>query len=425
MAQPGRTRARSGKGPSNDGETPVVEAVETVPDAVTDDAVVIAPTPESEPDEMPLAEVTAIEDAPVLPSAPPIPDEIPPPVEARDPAPAARPRAPIGGLVLGGAIAAVLGAGVALALFPQGWNPADSGAMEARLALLEGRTGLDRAALDAALGSALEAGLAPLDQRLDALEGLDITGMTTRLAALEGATPATVAPVDLTPLDQRLSALETAAPDLDAALAPLAARLTRIEADLGTAARVAVEAALAEARADVQRQAGDVAAAQEGLVARTALADLAAAAETGAPAPQALALLAEAGPTPEALAPFADGIATQADLQAAFAPAARAALAAEPPPQDASAVDRFVTFLRSQTGARSLAPRAGDSADAVLSRTEALLRAGDLRGALAESLLLQGPSADAMLDWQARVETRLAALDALADLQSSLTNSGE
>ena len=38
---------------------------------------------------------------------------------------------------------------------------------------------------------------------------------------------------------------------------------------------------------------------------------------------------------------------------------------------------------------------------------------------------LQGPSADAMLDWQARVETRLAALDALADLQSSLTNSGE
>ena len=79
----------------------MAEAVETAPDTVTDDAVVIAPTPESEPDEMPLAEVTAIEDAPVLPSAPPIPDEIPPPVEARDPAPAARPRAPIGGMVLG------------------------------------------------------------------------------------------------------------------------------------------------------------------------------------------------------------------------------------------------------------------------------------------------------------------------------------
>lgn len=454
MAQPGRTRARSRKTSSDDGQTPGVETPET---AAIEDAVVVdaAPEndtaenqpPENEPpendrrvdgDEMPLAEVTAIEDAPMIAAAPPVRNDAPAPPSNASPEPPAAPpappkappaaRAPIGGMVFGGAIAAVLGAGVALALFPQGWNPVDTRGMEARLAAIEGRTGLDRAALDAALGAALEGGLSPLDQRLAALESLDITGLTNRLAALEGAAPVAVAPVDLTPLEQRLSALETAtppAPDLGPALAPLESRLARIETDLGDAARAAVDSALAAARTEVQRQAGDVAVAQASVAAQAALAELVAAAETGAPAPAALAQLAEAGPTPEALAPFADGIATLAELQAAFAPAARAALAAEPPPPDAPLVDRLMNFLRSQTGARSLAPRAGDDADAVLSRSEALLRQGDLRGALAESLLLQGPAAEAMLVWQAKVETRLAAMDALADLQSSLTNPGE
>ena len=44
---------------------------------------------------------------------------------------------------------------------------------------------------------------------------------------------------------------------------------------------------------------------------------------------------------------------------------------------------RMASFLVSQTGARSLEPREGDDADAILSRAEAALRQGDVAGARA------------------------------------------
>ncbi len=120
-----------------------------------------------------------------------------------------------------------------------------------------------------------------------------------------------------------------------------------------------------------------------------------------------------------------DGLVTQARLQDGFAPAARAALAAVLPPTDASTLDRALGFLRSQTGARSLAPRDGDDADAVLSRAEAALRAGDLQAALTEVDILTGAAAMAMADWRAQAETRLAALAALADLETQMNRDGE
>ena len=125
--------------------------------------------------------------------------------------------------------------------------------------------------------------------------------------------------------------------------------------------------------------------------ARAALAELIAAAESGEPAAEALSRLPEA---PEALAPLAEGIAPLPILQAEFAPAARAALAARPIAPDASLGERVTAFFSSQTGARSLAPREGNDVDAVLSRAEAQLRAGDLTGTLAELDLLDILSSD-------------------------------
>jgi hypothetical protein len=121
-----------------------------------------------------------------------------------------------------------------------------------------------------------------------------------------------------------------------------------------------------------------------------------------------------------ALAPFRDGLPTLAALQSAFPSTARAALAAAPPPEDAGAGARLIDFLRSQTGARSLAPRAGADTDAILSRAEAAVRQGDLAAALAELAALPPGPAAAAARWRAQAEARLAALAALADLRARL-----
>jgi len=80
-----------------------------------------------------------------------------------------------------------------------------------------------------------------------------------------------------------------------------------------------------------------------------------------------------------------------------------------------------MNFLRSQTGARSLAPRDGDDTDAVLSRAEAALRQGDLATTLTELDALTGDPAAAMAAWRAQAETRMAALAALTVLQDQFT----
>jgi hypothetical protein len=79
-----------------------------------------------------------------------------------------------------------------------------------------------------------------------------------------------------------------------------------------------------------------------------------------------------------------------------------------------------MSFLRSQTGARSLAPRAGDDPDAVLSRAEAAVRDGRLREALAELEALPPAAAAELAPWRARAEQRVEALDALDEMQARL-----
>ena len=349
------------------------------------------PSTESAPGEAaePVTDEPAAETAPGLP---------PPP-----PAPPARGGAGTGSMIAGGAIAAALGAAVVLTLLPEGWR-APRTDLEARLAALESRP-------QGLAPGALQAALAPLDQRLSALESTPA--------------PAPAPAPDLSAVEARLGALETRTTPNDPAdaIAALGQRIDALQADVVQQARSAVETALAQSRAEVQAQAAaltsreqDVAAQQARVARRAAITDLVAAAESGAPAAQALAALGDA---PAALAPLGDGLVTLSHLQDSYAPAARAALAAQPvAAQGESLGDRMLGFLRAQTGARSLTPRAGADTDSILSRAEAALRQGDLPGTITELDALTGDPAAAMAAWRAQAETRLAALAALSDLQS-------
>lgn len=311
------------------------------------------------------------------------------------------------GLILGGVVAAAIGAGATLYLLPHGWQSTDTRALEARLSALETRdtqTGLSPQDLDSAI--------APLLARLDALDAAtaspDLAAVETRLDALEsGGT-----------LDQD---------QLTEAMAPMHERLDRIEAAIETRIEAAVSQALAAAqsRQDEQVQALEVAqhdleAAQSRLEARAALSELIAAAETGAAAVMALDTLASVIELPPALDAFREGLPSLGALQDSYPSAARAALAAAPVSEESTATDRLIGFLRSQTGARSLAPRDGDDTDAILSRAEARLRAADLPGAVSEINTLPDDPAAAMAAWRAQAAARLAALEALADVQTRL-----
>jgi hypothetical protein len=113
------------------------------------------------------------------------------------------------------------------------------------------------------------------------------------------------------------------------------------------------------------------------------------------------------------LAPAGDGVPSLAALVDAFPPAARDALDASiRATMGEGALDRVSAFLRVQTGARSLEPRAGDDPDAVLSRAEAALRAGDLETTLAELTALPEAGQAAMADWIQAARTRFEAVEA-------------
>lgn len=362
------------------------------PSPATDEAPSAGQAPEPPPASDTLSEPDKhTEPAPEVTPEPPIasvaaPAE-PAPTDSRPPAPARR-----GGfaLVLGGVLAAGVGAAAVLALFPQGWQPADTGALEARIGALESREVADT----------------------------DLGPLESRIAALEEASP------DLQPLEDRLGALEA-----DETLAAFEQRIAQLEGNLTTRIDDAVDRALEGARERQTERAQALEAAEQDLAttsarleARAALAELSAAAETGQPVPGALPVLANITDLPPALDAFAAGLPQMGMLQASFADAARNALAAAPLNNGGSTGDRVLNFLRSQTGARSLAPREGGDTDAILSRAEAHVRAADLRAAVSELDALPEAPAAAMAEWRAQAAARLDALDALAEVQSRLNN---
>lgn len=285
----------------------------------------------------------------------------------------------------------------------------------------------------------VQSGVASLENRLDGLE-TGLTDVTERLGAVERR-----------PLTESSEAAQAAFSAYESDLEDLRAALeeqTAINADLvaqledrTAAAEAEIEAAAARAR-ELQAQAEEqarVAAAQaeeqariateqaeaQAAVAalREALASLDSSLEKGAPFAEPLAALAEkGGDVPPALTEAAtDGVASLPDLRAAFPDLARDALDAsirETVADDMTG--RAYAFLRAQTGLRSLEPRDGDDPDAVLSRAEAALGAGDLATALSELEQLPPAGQDVMSDWMARAEQRRAVIEAAGTLADTL-----
>ena len=343
-------------------------------------------------------------------------------IEAKAPEPApeilpARPKPKsnaFGGAVFGGIVAAI--AGFALAqVVPNGWPSAATktlstqvaaqavqiNALSDQMAIAPKTTATDPVVLDRLTVLEGKQGFdpMPLEDRISALE--------SRLLAIEklpadgsGATAAAVAA-----LQANMQALRQA----------VAAQNTQ-----GAAAET--EAQLKEVQtiaAETTKNADELAKSVRRLA---ALGQLRTAFDTGAGyAPSLAELTTQTGSVPAVLTDNADsGLPTMSGVKAAFPPAARLALdAALRANMGESWSERAASFLRSQTGARSLEPREGSDPDAVLSRAEAAVNTGDLTTALTELQALPPEAVAALAPWQEMAETRLAAEHAIAALAAT------
>ncbi|WBU57213.1 COG4223 family protein [Paracoccus sediminicola] len=182
-----------------------------------------------------------------------------------------------------------------------------------------------------------------------------------------------------------------------------------------------IESAAAEARDSLSSVQSEAEAATQRAQAVASVAALGAALERGGSPTEAVEQLENSGvEVPEPLAQ--EDLPTLDQVQIGFDAASRAALRASLQAGDGNggAMGAVGNFLRMQTGARSVEPREGNSADAILSRAGALVEQGDLSTALEELQALPDAGQEAMADWRAQAEAYLAAEAALNDVANTL-----
>ncbi len=338
--------------------------------------------------------------------------------EPQEAAPVVKPRKGLSvfaGLLLGGALAALIGFGAARTIVPEGWpfpgvppepDPLAIALSEQQemLVTLEGRLEDFTARLEA-----LES-----DTRLEQLSA-DLAVARTRIGELSDLVNA---------IDARLSEVEKIPQGSGSEAAEAAARA--YERELATM-REMLDSELAQIRAAQEAANADSqsaeAAAREAAM-RAALAQVVAALDSGQPFEEALAKLGElAGktPPPELTEAAKTGVVTLNALQGAFPKAARAALSASITVLVSEGkIGRFEGFMRSQLGTRSLEPKPGDDPDAVLSRAEAALKQGNIEAALREIAALPEAGRAEMADWIAMAKSRQAAQKAIEALTAEL-----
>lgn len=321
-------------------------------------------------------------------------------------------------LALGGGIAAAFGAGL-MYLF----QPAPPEFPTDRIA-----------ALETALAELQDAPAPTIDIPEVDLSALD--SMSERVTLLESAIAELGTKLDDVALlgagdgSAASAAVVAQLSEMRAALADQQAENAAVQQEIETiTAQAAEDVAAAEARAgDVQAAAAEreaLAAERAALAAQQAnVAQLQAAIETGAPFSEVLAAL---DPQSEVRTKWLNGIAqtgapTLVALQSSFGDAARDGLAASvKATMGDSAGERFTAFLQAQIGARSLTPREGDDPDAVLSRAEAALRAGQIAEVLEELKALPQAGQDAMKPWIDQAKARREALRAIAAFTTAPT----
>ncbi len=158
---------------------------------------------------------------------------------------------------------------------------------------------------------------------------------------------------------------------------------------------------------------------------RAALARAQSALDSGAPFVEDLTVLKNAGVEIPAdlMALSRDGVASLAELHREFPAAARIALnAAVRADVAAGRQSRLIGFLRTQLGARSLEPRPGSDPDAILSRAEAALRAGDISRTLRELDELPAAGSAQMAGWMDKARAHQQAAAAVAALAETVNN---
>lgn len=305
--------------------------------------------------------------------------------------------------LVGGAFAAAAGYGAAQYV-PNGWPLASVGALQAQVA-------------------AQDAQVQALSGQVQALQQ-DVVNMLNRVVTLETAVTPQAHAGQITALEARMSVLESrptpAGMDTQAlrqlqtdvaAMKTDGAAVLSLQAQADLDAKVkATEAKLVALEQAAQAQA-------TATLTRAALGQIAAALDSGAPYAAAISALSGTE-LPSVLADHATaGLPSLQDLQATFPDSARAALnAALRANMGESWSERVSNFLRTQVGVRALTPREGNDPDAILSRAEAALAAGDVAQALAELSTLPAPAQDALGAWRTQAQLRIDAQTALEAL---------
>lgn len=347
-------------------------------------------------------------------SATSAPASITPPSSGAAPAKSGRGFFP---LLLGGIVAGGIGFGAHYVLTQDQQTDEAAAELAADLAALRAEIAALPPAPDLA---PLEAEIADLRDAAATRSGM--SEIETELDQLRAALASDDGP-DLGPVEERIEELVNQRAEMmiaqDSALDSLRATLAEAEAAI-TALRAEVD----DLRDLAERRVVEAEIAVDTALARGALDSLRAALSTGAPYPDAVSQLAEAGVSvPSELARSAvSGVPTLEMLQERFPDEARAALrdTLQSAPADTTR-ERLGNFFRAQVGARSTAPRDGDDPDAILSRAGAFVEAGALRPALDELESLPETAQSSMNSWITGAQARLDAEAALPMLTDTIT----
>lgn len=315
---------------------------------------------------------------------------------------------------------------VARFLTPGGVRQAEE--IDARLSALEQQQpapAVSSEAIDAAVKSALADYDAAIRGELtalrDTLTAVDSADIKTRLTKLETAVEGLEA--QMTSLGEQLQTTVSESMERQSAMsaeqaASYQAMIDRLNAELdqlanrqGALQQEIDEVAAANAR--IKEEAQSVVGASQ---AQKAATDIAAALDTGAafrPALDVLAGVVEADLS--TLQSVADsGVPSLAELKTAFPGLAHEALRASLRAEAEGYTGKALAFMKSQVATRSLTPQEGNSTDAILSRIEAALAAGNLTECLSEAEALNDAARGPLAGWLTSIGQLSAARAELA-----------